>query len=109
MRVISWDATGMLFAAAFVRTRGTKMTGFFPGFALTLGTKLAVPANVIVVVPSAAATFIDVSLGGTRATRGVAGMANANVNAAIGEKTFILSAPQGRFAAYKACHCASES
>ena len=58
MRVISWDATGMLFAAAFVRTRGTKMTGFFPGFALTRGTKLAVPANVIVVVPSAAATFI---------------------------------------------------
>jgi len=70
MRVISWDATGMLLAAAFVRTRGTKITGLFPGFALTLGTKLAVPVMVIVVEPSVVPTFIDVSFGGAATTEG---------------------------------------
>jgi hypothetical protein len=54
----------MLAAAALVRARGIKMMGFFPGFALTRGIKLAVPQMVTVVSPSDAATFRLESLAG---------------------------------------------
>ena len=85
IRVTSAEATGILAAAAFVRTSGNKMTGFFPGFALTRGTKLAVPAMVTVVAPPDVVTLIDASFAGILGTRVLPFPASIKLNAAMGK------------------------
>ena len=85
IRVTSAEATGMLAAAAFVRIRGNKMTGFFPGFALTRGTKLVVPAMVTVVVPPDVVTLMDASFAVILGTRVLPFPASIKLNTAMGK------------------------
>jgi hypothetical protein len=61
------------------------MTGFFPGFADTRGTKLAVPAMVTVVVPPDVVTLMDASLAGILGTRVLPFLASIKPNAAMGK------------------------